>query len=84
MPKASNGLQCERRACDARRSGGNPADREEMNMALHIDATGPHGGNYTYPPYFIFDDVKQTNVAGPFRWLWQARLIRWWYNLRSA
>lgn len=54
-------------------------------MTLHIDGTAedgtfqggdPRKDNLT-APWTVFDDEAQKNVAGPFRWRWQAVLMRW-------
>jgi hypothetical protein len=44
---------------------------------INIDGSDDYGcyaGDATKGPYVLFDQEQQRNVAGPFRWYWQAWL----------
>jgi hypothetical protein len=48
-----------------------------------VGAIGGYGPDKDHAPYFVFDDETQDWIAGPYRWLWQARvaqLLGWRYD----
>jgi hypothetical protein len=37
-----------------------------------------------YPPFVVFDIERQDNVAGGFRFRWQASLWLWWNREKNS